>query len=116
VSTDITHHESNGSHEVLHDHDEVHGASHDSLYVMVFVALVVITAVEVWLSYSGLPTAVFLPSLLFLMAVKFFAVVSVFMHLRFETASIFGRLFYVGLVTALVVYVATLTTFEFWVQ
>ena len=94
--------------------DHGHAANHDMQYVKVFLLLVVITAVEVWLSYAGLPNAVFLPALLALMAVKFVYVIRVFMHLKFETASIFGRLFYIGLGFALAVYIAALTTFEFW--
>jgi cytochrome c oxidase subunit 4 len=76
--------------------------------------LVVITAAEVSLSYAHVGR-LFLPTILILMTVKFFMVVLFFMHLRFD-AKMFGRLFYAGLVLAVAVYVATLTTFQFWVK
>ena len=55
--------------------------------------------------------ALFLPTLLVLMAVKFWLVVQFFMHLKFD-AKIFGRLFWTGLLLAVSVYVAALATFQ----
>ena len=55
----------------------------------------------------------FLPALLILMAVKFFTVVSYFMHLKFDN-KLFSLLFYTGLVLAVVVYCAALATFHFF--
>ena len=53
----------------------------------------------------------FLPTLLVLMAMKFWLVVLFFMHLKFD-AKIFGRLFWTGLLLALGVYAAALATFQ----
>jgi cytochrome c oxidase subunit IV len=85
----------------------------DLIYVKVFVVLVVMTAAEVTLSYLDIGK-LFIPLLAVLMIAKFWTVVSFFMHLRFEKAKIFGRLFYTGLITATVVYIGALTTFQIW--
>jgi cytochrome c oxidase subunit IV len=85
----------------------------DVLYVKIFLFLVVLTAAEVTLTYLHIGKF-FIPILMVLMVVKFLTVVSVFMHLRFETAKIFGRLFYTGLFTAVVVFIGMLTTFRIW--
>jgi len=109
-------------HEVGHtglDHDsglEVghhdHGADHltDSKYIVIALALAVITAAEVAASYLDLGT-VFVPLLLVMMAIKFFVVVSFFMHLRFDNR-LFTWLFYGGLFLAVFVYVVALLTFR----
>ena len=57
--------------------------------------------------------ALFLPAMLILMAIKFVTVVSIFMHLKFDSR-IFAWCFYSGLILALVVYIATLATFQFF--
>ncbi len=43
------------------------------------------------------------------MAVKFVLIASIFMHLRFD-ATLLSRIFYFGLVVAIVVYVAAMAT------
>ncbi len=91
-----------------------HGSGHsDAVYVKVFLVLVVLTAIEVALSYMKVGK-LFIPLLTVLMIAKFWTVVSFFMHLRFEKARIFGRLFYTGLITAIIVYIGVLTTFQIW--
>ena len=47
------------------------------------------------------------------MVVKFFIVVSYFMHLKFDNR-IFSFLFYLGLFLAVFVYIAALATFHFF--
>jgi cytochrome c oxidase subunit 4 len=91
-----------GPHE--HDHPK------DSLYIVVALILAVLTALEVMTYYVDFGP-LFLPTLLTLMAVKFLLVVLFFMHLKFD-APIFGRFFWGGLGLAVVVYVATLATFQ----
>jgi cytochrome c oxidase subunit IV len=86
----------------------------DGQYVKLFVLLVVVTAVEVALSYMVDDLgALFLPLLLSLMLIKFFAVVLFFMHLRFDNR-LFSVMFYMGLVLAVGVYLVTLFTFKFF--
>ncbi|WP_148288580.1 cytochrome C oxidase subunit IV family protein [Ilumatobacter nonamiensis] len=95
--------------EVGH-HD--HGAEHltDNKYVVIAIILAVITAAEVAASYIDLG-AVFVPLLLFMMAIKFFIVVSFFMHLRFDNR-LFSWMFYAGLFLAVFVYIVALLTFR----
>ena len=108
MSTDTAHvpvHEEAGEHE---DHWT------DLKYVQLALALAVITAIEVALSYMVDDLGpVFLPLLLILMAIKFFSVVLFFMHLKFDSR-LFSILFYMGLGLAVAVYVAALFTFQFF--
>ncbi len=94
-----------------HAHDDHHGPT-DAVFVKTFVFLAIVTALEVAASYVELGVA-FLPILLGLMIAKFFTVVLVFMHVKYD-AAIFGRLFYIGLALAAAVYLATLLTFQFF--
>jgi cytochrome c oxidase subunit IV len=93
-----------------HDDHEEHWP--DWKYVQLAIGLALITAVEVLLSYIRDDMGpVFLPALLLLMAVKFFAVVMFFMHLKFDN-KIFGLMFYTGLGLAVFVYIVALFTFH----
>lgn len=99
-------------HHADHDAHDEHWT--DRKYVQLFVLLVVVTAVEVALSYMVDDLgALFLPMLLVLMAVKFFAVVLFFMHLKFDNR-LFSLMFYLGLALAVTLYVAVLFTFQFF--
>ena len=91
---------------------EGHAHPTDALYVKVALILAALTALEVSTYYVDFGP-LFLPVLLILMAVKFVIVVLFFMHLRFDS-KLFGRVFWSGLLLALSVYVAALTSFEFW--
>ena len=95
-------------------HDGEHGEHDisDNRYIVIALILGVITAAEVAASYIDLGP-LFIPLLLFMMAIKFFIVASFFMHLRFDNR-IFTWMFYSGLFLALGVYVAALLTFRFF--
>jgi cytochrome c oxidase subunit IV len=92
----------------------------DREYVLVAIALACLTGIEIatyaapgfpawsWGDKAGLITV-----LLILMAIKFWTVAYFFMHLKFDKP-ILTRLFYSGLVLAVVVYVAVLTMFTLW--
>ena len=99
------------------DAGHTHGPT-DGQYFTIFWVLVAITALEVstyfWSSWFG--DASHYPAIVLLvvmMVVKFVLIASFFMHLRFDN-KLLTRLFYSGLVLAVVVYVIVLTTFEFW--
>jgi cytochrome c oxidase subunit 4 len=95
---------------------EDHPGDHwtDLQFVYLALGLAVVTAIEVALSYMVDDLgALFLPLLLFLMLLKFFAVVSYFMHLKFDNR-LFSLMFYMGLGLAVGVYVLTLFTFKFF--
>ena len=99
-----------------HHDDEGHAHPSDWAYVKIAIVLAVITALEVFpYSETVLDWGVALvPSLIFMMIVKFYLVATWFMHLRFDS-KLFGRMFTAGLVLAVGVYLVTLTVFEFWV-
>lgn len=81
-------------------------------YVRIAVILAAITGLEVSTYYVNIGR-LFLPALLIMMAIKFIMVVSYFMHLKFDN-KIFSWLFYTGLILAIGVYCAALTTFKFF--
>lgn len=89
-----------------------HGLT-DRGYVGVALILGIMTGAEVTLTYLHLPGGVFMTLLLILMALKFWTVVSFFMHLRFDNR-IFTWLFYTGLILAVCVYAIALCTFQFF--
>jgi cytochrome c oxidase subunit 4 len=92
-----------------------HPTSHERTYVIVAVVLAVLTAAEIAVGESSIDTSIKVPSLIVMMAVKFWLVVAFFMHLRYD-AKLFGRMFWAGLVLAVVVYVVTLASFHFFVK
>jgi cytochrome c oxidase subunit 4 len=97
----------------LYDEGHDHGLT-DLGYVKVAIALAIITAIEVALSYMVDDLgAWFLPLLLVLMLIKFFSVVLYFMHLKFDNR-LFSIMFYMGLALAIGVYLVTLFTFKFF--
>lgn len=93
----------------------------DKLFIKTAVLLAVVTAVEVAWSYLpwkewGDSRALYFAEvggLLAMMAFKFFVVASVFMHLKFDRKILTG-VFYFGVVIAVVVYLAVLSTFHFF--
>ena len=100
-----------------HEHDDLH--SHeisDKNYVLIALLLAVLTAMEVAVTeISDFPESLLIPSLLLMMAVKFFVVVSYFMHLKHD-AALFKFGFYIGLAGAVVLYSVMLTTFHFFIN
>ena len=96
-------------HEMQHGAEE-HPPSTIRQYVVTGVILTVITAVELFISYSSLPQGLMVTLLIALSAVKFVIVVAVFMHLKFENG-LLTRLFMVGIVLATFVMLALVTLF-----
>jgi cytochrome c oxidase subunit IV len=94
-----------------HEETHEHGMS-DAGYIKIALILAAITALEVSTYYVDFGP-LFLPSLLIMMVVKFFMVVSYFMHLKFDN-KIFSLMFYIGLGLAMFVYFAALATFKFF--
>ena len=95
------------------DTHQEHGLS-DLGYVKIAIALAIVTAIEVALSYTQDQLgAVFLPLLLILMGVKFFSVVLYFMHLKFDNR-LFSLMFYIGIVLAVGCYCVALASMHFF--
>jgi caa(3)-type oxidase subunit IV len=92
------------------DTDQEHQVEHpdNSQYIAVGVILAVLTAIEVAISFSAVPTGIAIPSLVVLTISKFALVVLWFMHLRFDSGW-FRRLFVFGLIVALTIYAATIS-------
>jgi cytochrome c oxidase subunit 4 len=105
--TTTAEHTEHGTHD---DHAE-HGMSIMG-YVKVALILAALTALEVATYFVDFGPF-FMPVLLVLMCVKFFIVVSYFMHLKFDS-KIFSFMFYAGLFLAVGVYAAALATFKFF--
>lgn len=95
----------------------------DRLYVMTAVFLAIVTAVEiatyvwpdlpVW-SWGQESNVGIITALMVLMAIKFFTVAWVFMHLKFDKP-LLNRLFAAGLILAIAVYLAVMAAFRmFW--
>jgi cytochrome c oxidase subunit IV len=80
-------------------------------YVMVAVVLVVITAIEIAVSYTEgtIPDGLIVVLLLGMAFVKFFLVAAWYMHLRTD-APLFRRFFILGAVAAVLLYLIVLTT------
>jgi cytochrome c oxidase subunit 4 len=101
-----------------HHEGEVTSAHHehpsDWLYVKVAIFLAILTALEV--STYGLndPSTTLLVAILFpMMIIKFGTVIMYFMHLKYDNP-IFKRVFLFGLGLAVIVFLVTLTTFDYW--
>ena len=94
-------------------HEKSHGAS-DRIYVMVAVFLAVMTAAEVLCSYTESSLGPFYVwVLLVIMAIKFFTVVLVFMHLKYDPKTC-AIVFAFGLGAATLIYTGALATFHYW--
>ncbi|MEO6651421.1 MAG: cytochrome C oxidase subunit IV family protein [Ilumatobacteraceae bacterium] len=94
------------------DHPGEHWS--DLKFTYLAIGLAAITAIEVMISYMVDDLGpVFLPALIILMLVKFFSVVSYFMHLKFDNR-LFSLLFYLGLGLATTVFTIALFTFRFF--
>ena len=79
----------------MSDHAEVveHVGGTTITFLYVWVALLVMTGIEVLLAYEQVPTLIMLTSLLGLSIVKAALIIAYFMHLKFEKMSLFLTLF-----------------------
>ena len=62
-------------------------------FIYVWIALLVMTGVEIFLAYEQVPTLIMLTALLGLSIVKAALIIAYFMHLKFEKMSLFLTLF-----------------------
>lgn len=79
-------------------------------YVRIGVLLAVLTAIEVWLSYSGMRGGLLIALLLGAAFTKFLLVVLWFMHLRFDDPR-YSRFFVIGFAGAVTLYLVVLLSF-----
>jgi cytochrome c oxidase subunit 4 len=92
---------------------EEHHASHPNwkFYVLIGLALTIITGIEVAIFYIPQLATVLVPTLLVLSAGKFITVVLFYMHLKFDSP-IFGRVFFAPMLLAMLVVVALIVLFK----
>ena len=76
-----------------HASDAAHAGGTLKTFNMVWIALLVMTGIEVFLAYIQLPTLMMLTSLMGLSVVKAVLIIAYFMHLKFERLSLFMTLF-----------------------
>jgi len=109
MSTATEHSEqAEGAGHAAHDHPT------DKTFIKVAIFLAILTALETstyWWPESM--HTVGIATLLILMVMKFFIIVSWFMHLRFDSKW-FSLMFYIGLVLAVGCYMVALLTFRFF--
>ena len=93
-------------------HDQEHEHPGDALYIKIALLLGAITAAEVATFYVDIGKAM-VPALIIMMIAKFSIVAAYFMHLKYD-ATIFTRVFVSGVLLAVGVYIAGLTTLHIW--
>lgn len=101
---------------MLEPHHEAHQHEHptDRQYFTVAIILGVLTAIEVATYFwEGASTAGLVILLFPLMIIKFLVVCLYFMHLKYDNP-LFRRVFFFGLILAVLVYSAALASFEFF--
>lgn len=84
-------------------------------YVRIGLILGVLTALEIGASYSGISSAVLIPTLFVLAFVKFVLVVLWFMHLKFDDRR-YARFFVMGLAGAATLYLIVLISFKVFLR
>jgi cytochrome c oxidase subunit IV len=79
----------------MSDHTETleHVGGTTQSFIYVWVALLVMTGIEVFIAYEQVPTLIMLTALLGLSVVKAALIIAYFMHLKFEKLSLFLTLF-----------------------
>ncbi|CAB4363139.1 MAG: hypothetical protein F2681_06665 [Actinobacteria bacterium] len=111
----VTEHAEQDEHAGHHAHggEEPH-VPKDSYFIKVALWLALLTALETstyWIHLGGFAT----PALLIMMTIKFFMIVMIFMHLKFDN-KLFSLMFYIGLGLAIFVYCVALSTFQFFAR
>ena len=72
--------------------EHVQGAT-TKTFINIWIALLVLTGIEVFLAYEQVPLLIMLTALIGLSVVKAALIIAYFMHLRFERLSLFLTLF-----------------------
>jgi caa(3)-type oxidase subunit IV len=82
-------------------------------YVMIAIALVIVTALEIAVSYleGDIPDSLIIVLLMVMMVVKFAAVAAWYMHLRTDKP-IFQRFFILGVIAPIVLYAVVLASLD----
>ncbi len=100
------------AHEAVVEEATEHAHPGDAKYVQIALILAALTALEVstyFVDFGSLNV----PTLIVLMVIKFAMVALWFMHLRFDSR-LFRRVFVFGIGLAVTVYIAALSTFQYF--
>jgi cytochrome c oxidase subunit 4 len=73
--------------------EEIHVGGSTGLFLKIWIALLVMTGVEVVLAYEQVPAMIMLTILIGLSVIKAALIIAYFMHLKFEKLSLFLTLF-----------------------
>ncbi len=96
-------------------HGDAFGHPSPREYVRIGLILVVLTAIEVAVSYSDLKSGLKITALLSLAFVKFVLVVMWFMHLKFDDRR-YARFFVMGLALAFTLFLILLIAFKVFLR
>lgn len=108
----VTEHTDHADEHAEVEADDGHHVPSDQHFIKIALILALLTALETstyWIDLGGFAT----PLLLILMTIKFFMIILVFMHLKYDS-KLFGAMFYIGLGLAILVYTVFLSTFQFF--
>ena len=117
AATDHVEHSGHAEHTEHGSGVQSHGHEiSDYYFIKVALVLAAVTALETstyW--WPDSMSSVATPALLIMMVIKFFMIVLIFMHLKFDS-KIFSLMFYIGLGLAVSVYCVFLSTFQFFAR
>ncbi len=92
--------------------DEAHAHPTERSYIKIGIILFIITLIEVVIYYIEAVEGILVPALIALSTIKFFLVVSYFMHLKFDDLRL-RLIFILGMVFALATFIATWVMMHF---
>ena len=110
----VTEHVEDHGHTEGEAHTDGHHTPSDSYFIKIAGFLALLTAAETatyWVHLGAFAT----PALLIMMSIKFWIIIRVFMHLKYDS-KLFSSMFYIGLGLALFVYCVFLSTFQFFAR
>ena len=85
--------------------DTAHAGGTIKSFSVVWIVLLVLTAIEVLLAYKQVPVEIMLTALLGLSVVKAAMIIAYFMHLKFERLSLFLTLFPMLIICILLMFI-----------
>ena len=90
-----------------HDHAPAqHVGGTTKEFLVVWIGLLVLTAIEVFLAYIHTPPAIMLVALIGLSVIKAWMIIAWFMHMKFEKFSLFVTLFPMLILCILLLFIA----------
>lgn len=88
------------------EHSDMHAHPSQGTYIKIAAFLAIVTGIEVFIYYIDAFSAILVPALVLLSAIKFITVVAYFMHLKFDSRML-AFTFTAAMLVSLAVYIAT---------